>query len=188
MLADLLNRSTILAGAGCAGAHAELVELAGKLQAPIVHALRGNEFIEHDNPLDVGMTGLLGFASGYYPRYYPMMSCYLWLMVGTGHFHLRRRNSDDLGRAVSHHEWQKKITLLAAHIEAALPWLLRCLSRAWSSRCSPTITGDEAKGFTLFMMKAVLGGRCDEIIDLAHQPPQESPQVVGGAERIRTAE
>src|SRR6266576_3036564 len=62
-LAKILNQSkkiTILGGAGCAGAHAELIELAGKLNAPIVHALRGKEFIEHDKPLDVGMTGLLG--------------------------------------------------------------------------------------------------------------------------------
>ncbi|MGB8404857.1 MAG: ubiquinone-dependent pyruvate dehydrogenase [Mycobacterium sp.] len=66
--ADILNaatRVTILAGAGVAGAHAQLVELAGTLQAPIVHALRGKEFVEYDNPYDVGMTGLLGFASGY---------------------------------------------------------------------------------------------------------------------------
>lgn len=49
VLAEVLNRSknvTILGGAGCAGAHEELVELAGKLQAPIVHAMRGKEFIE----------------------------------------------------------------------------------------------------------------------------------------------
>lgn len=81
-LADLLNRSkkiTILAGAGCAGAHAELIELAGKLQAPIVHAMRGKEFIEYDNPFDVGMTGLLGFSSGYRA----MMNCDLLLMIGT---------------------------------------------------------------------------------------------------------
>src|SRR2546421_3738219 len=68
LLAKVLNDSekvTILGGAGCAGAHAELIELAGKLNAPIVHALRGKEFIEYDNPFDVGMTGLLGFASGY---------------------------------------------------------------------------------------------------------------------------
>src|SRR5579863_1288587 len=53
ILADLLNRSekiTILGGAGCAGAHEELIELAGRLQAPIVHAMRGKEFIEYDNP------------------------------------------------------------------------------------------------------------------------------------------
>jgi len=82
LLADLLNRSekiTILGGAGCAGAHDELVELAGKLQAPIVHAMRGKEFIEYDNPFDVGMTGLLGFSSGYHA----MMNCDVLLMIGT---------------------------------------------------------------------------------------------------------
>lgn len=66
--ADLLNageRITILAGAGCAGAHDEVVALAETLGAPVVHALRGKEFLEYDNPYDVGMTGLLGFASGY---------------------------------------------------------------------------------------------------------------------------
>jgi len=81
-LATLLNRAnkiTILGGAGCAGAHEELIELAGKLQAPIVHALRGKEFIEYDNPFDVGMTGLLGFSSGYHA----MMDCEVLLMLGT---------------------------------------------------------------------------------------------------------
>jgi pyruvate dehydrogenase (quinone) len=82
ILAELLNRSekiTILGGAGCAGAHAELMEVAGKLQAPIVHAFRGKEFIEYDNPFDVGMTGLLGFSSGYHA----MMNCEVLLMLGT---------------------------------------------------------------------------------------------------------
>jgi len=59
------RRVTILAGAGVADAHDEVVALADVLGAPIVHALRGKEFIEYDNPFDVGMTGLLGFASGY---------------------------------------------------------------------------------------------------------------------------
>src|SRR5437879_4730477 len=82
LLADLLNRSneiTILGGAGCAGAHDELIELASKLQAPIVHALRGKEFIEYDNPFDVGMTGLLGFPSGYVA----IMNSEVLLMIGT---------------------------------------------------------------------------------------------------------
>jgi pyruvate dehydrogenase (quinone) len=82
LLAKVLNgskRTTILAGAGCAGAHTELIELAGKLKAPIVHAMRGKEFIEYDNPFDVGMTGLLGFSSGYYA----MMNCEVLLMIGT---------------------------------------------------------------------------------------------------------
>ena len=66
--AELLNgakRVTILAGAGVEGAHEQVVALADRLAAPIVHALRGKEFIEYDNPFDVGMTGLLGFASGF---------------------------------------------------------------------------------------------------------------------------
>jgi pyruvate dehydrogenase (quinone) len=82
LLAVLLNRSnkvTILGGAGCAGAHDELIELASKLQAPIVHALRGKEFIEYDNPFDVGMTGLLGFSSGYVA----IMNSEVLLMIGT---------------------------------------------------------------------------------------------------------
>jgi pyruvate dehydrogenase (quinone) len=81
-LAKLLNgahRVTIFGGAGCAGAHAELVEVARQLNAPIVHALRGKEFIEYDNPFDVGMTGLLGFSSGYHA----MMACDVLLMIGT---------------------------------------------------------------------------------------------------------
>jgi pyruvate dehydrogenase (quinone) len=81
-LAKILNGSktiTILGGAGCAGAHTELIELASKLNAPIVHAMRGKEFIEYDNPFDVGMTGLLGFSSGYHA----MMNCDLLLMIGT---------------------------------------------------------------------------------------------------------
>jgi pyruvate dehydrogenase (quinone) len=81
-LAKLLNKSkktTIFGGAGCAGAHSELIALAGKLNAPIVHAMRGKEFIEYNNPFDVGMTGLLGFSSGYHA----MMNCDVLLMIGT---------------------------------------------------------------------------------------------------------
>jgi pyruvate dehydrogenase (quinone) len=81
-LALILNNSkktTIFGGAGCAGAHDKLIELAGKLKAPIVHAMRGKEFIEYDNPFDVGMTGLLGFSSGYHA----MMNCDVLLMIGT---------------------------------------------------------------------------------------------------------
>ena len=81
-LAHLLNggsRVTLFCGAGCAGAHEQVVELASKLKAPIVHALRGKEHLEYDNPFDVGMTGLVGFASGYRA----MKSCDVLLMLGT---------------------------------------------------------------------------------------------------------
>jgi len=80
--ADLLNgarRVTILAGAGCAGAHDEVTQLAGALKAPVVHALRGKDLVEYDNPYDVGMTGLIGFSSGYRA----MEHCDALLMLGT---------------------------------------------------------------------------------------------------------
>jgi pyruvate dehydrogenase (quinone) len=80
--AEVLNRSssvTILAGAGCAGAHDQLIEIAAALKAPVVHAMRGKEFVEYDNPYDVGMTGLLGFSSGYRA----MEHCDALLMLGT---------------------------------------------------------------------------------------------------------
>jgi pyruvate dehydrogenase (quinone) len=81
-LARLLNgskRVTLLCGAGCKGAHAEMIELARRLQAPIVHPLRGKEYVEYDNPYDVGMTGFIGFASGYLA----MDNCDALLMIGT---------------------------------------------------------------------------------------------------------
>jgi pyruvate dehydrogenase (quinone) len=81
-LAKLLNddgRITLLCGAGCVGAHDELIATAERLQAPTVHAMRGKEHVEWDNPYDVGMTGLIGFSSGYYA----MLDCDVLLMLGT---------------------------------------------------------------------------------------------------------
>jgi pyruvate dehydrogenase (quinone) len=81
-LAALLNgdgRATILCGSGCQGAHEQLLSLAQRLKAPIVHALKGKEHVEWDNPYDVGMTGLIGFSSGYYA----MLDCDMLLMLGT---------------------------------------------------------------------------------------------------------
>jgi pyruvate dehydrogenase (quinone) len=81
-LAALLNgggRITILCGSGCAGAHDELLALGERLNAPMVHSLRGKEHVEWENPYDVGMTGLIGFSSGYYA----MLDCDILLMLGT---------------------------------------------------------------------------------------------------------
>jgi pyruvate dehydrogenase (quinone) len=82
-LAQLLNdgkKITLLCGRGCAGAHDAVVKLAETLQAPIVHAFGGKEYVEYDNPYDVGMTGLIGFSSGYHA----MLNCDTLLMLGTG--------------------------------------------------------------------------------------------------------
>src|SRR6267378_1778273 len=81
-LADLLNgasRVTLLCGAGCAGAHAQLLALGEKLKSPMVHALKGKEYVEWGNPYNVGMTGLIGYASGYQA----MEACDALLMLGT---------------------------------------------------------------------------------------------------------
>ena len=81
-LADLLNgasRVTVLCGAGCAGAHDQLLAIGEKLKSPMVHALKGKEYVAWDNPYDVGMTGLIGYSSGYYA----MNDCDVLLMLGT---------------------------------------------------------------------------------------------------------
>jgi pyruvate dehydrogenase (quinone) len=81
-LAELLNgakRVTLFCGRGCAGAHEPLMRLAEILKSPIVHALGGKEHVEFDNPYDVGMTGFIGFSSGYAA----MHACDVLLMLGT---------------------------------------------------------------------------------------------------------
>lgn len=81
-MAALLNEATkvtILAGSGCASSRAELFAIADRLGAPIVHTLRAKESLETENPYDVGMTGLIGFSSGYHA----MMDADLLLMLGT---------------------------------------------------------------------------------------------------------
>jgi pyruvate dehydrogenase (quinone) len=113
--AEILNdatKVTILGGAGTAGAHAELIQLAGTLQSPIVHAFRGKEHIEFDNPYDVGMTGLLGYVSGYkaikeaevllmlgtdfpYSQFYPEDARVIQVDIRGSH--LGRRTAVDLG-------------------------------------------------------------------------------------------
>ncbi|MFB6803416.1 ubiquinone-dependent pyruvate dehydrogenase [Peribacillus butanolivorans] len=81
-LSEYLNsgkRITLLCGAGCEGAHAQLMQLCDKLKSPMVIALRGKEHLEYDNPYLVGLTGLIGYSSGYHA----MMDCDVLLMLGT---------------------------------------------------------------------------------------------------------
>jgi pyruvate dehydrogenase (quinone) len=81
-LADLLNngkRVTLFCGAGCAGAHDEVVALADKLKAPVGYSFRGKEWIEWNNPNAVGMTGLLGWGAAYKA----MHGCDMLVLLGT---------------------------------------------------------------------------------------------------------
>jgi pyruvate dehydrogenase (quinone) len=80
-LAKLLNddsRVTLLCGSGCKDAHEQLLAIGERLQAPMVHTMRGKEYVEWHNPYDVGMTGLIGVSSGYYA----MLDCDVLLMLG----------------------------------------------------------------------------------------------------------
>lgn len=67
-LADAINAArtvTLFCGAGCRDAHDEVMELAGAVLAPVGHALAGKEWIQYDNPYDVGMNGLLGYGAAH---------------------------------------------------------------------------------------------------------------------------
>jgi pyruvate dehydrogenase (quinone) len=80
-LAALLNeatRITMLCGSGCQGAHNGLLALGDCLKAPMVHTMRGKEHVEWGNPYDLGMTGLIGFTSGYHA----MLDCDVLLILG----------------------------------------------------------------------------------------------------------
>ncbi|MEP7762492.1 pyruvate dehydrogenase [Sanguibacter sp. 25GB23B1] len=68
LLAEAINgakKVTLFAGVGVRGAHDDVLALADKIAAPIGHSLRGKEWIQYDNPFDVGMSGLLGYGACY---------------------------------------------------------------------------------------------------------------------------
>src|SRR4051795_2941835 len=80
-IAAILNKSeaiTIYAGAGCAGAHDEVVSTAARLRAPMAHTSRGKDFLEYDNPYNVGMTGIIGGGAGYHA----ILDCEVLLLLG----------------------------------------------------------------------------------------------------------
>ncbi|MEU3776865.1 pyruvate dehydrogenase [Streptomyces sp. NPDC032472] len=78
-LVDDADRVTLFCGSGTAGAHAEVMEFAGLVKAPVGHALRGKEWIQYDNPYDVGMSGLLGYGAAYEATH----ECDLLILLGT---------------------------------------------------------------------------------------------------------
>ena len=100
-IAAILNKSeatTIYAGAGCAGAHDEVVATAARLKAPVAHTSRGKDFLDYDNPYNVGMTGIIGGPAGYHA----VLDCEMLLLLGAdfawGQFYPTRRR---LSRSIS---------------------------------------------------------------------------------------
>src|SRR6266705_3126494 len=80
-IAAILNKSeaiTVYAGAGCAGAHDQVVATAARLKAPMAHTSRGKDFLEYDNPYNVGMTGIIGGGAGYHA----VLDCNVLLLLG----------------------------------------------------------------------------------------------------------
>ncbi|MGS2591206.1 pyruvate dehydrogenase [Streptomyces hebeiensis] len=76
---DEADRVTLFCGSGTAGAHAEVMEFAERVKSPVGHALRGKEWIQYDNPFDVGMSGLLGYGAAYEATH----ECDLLILLGT---------------------------------------------------------------------------------------------------------
>ncbi|HEY9367720.1 pyruvate dehydrogenase [Streptomyces sp.] len=78
-LVDAADRVTLFCGSGTAGAHAEVMQFAERIKSPVGHALRGKEWIQYDNPFDVGMSGLLGYGAAYEATH----ECDLLILLGT---------------------------------------------------------------------------------------------------------
>ncbi|KOU73452.1 pyruvate dehydrogenase [Streptomyces sp. MMG1533] len=76
---DEAEKITLFCGSGTAGAHAEVMEFAEKVKSPVGHALRGKEWIQYDNPFDVGMSGLVGYGAAYEATH----ECDLLILLGT---------------------------------------------------------------------------------------------------------
>jgi len=80
-IAHILNHSenvVLYGGSGCQGAHQEILAVANKLKAPIAHTSRAKDFLEFDNPYNIGMTGMLGNEAGYHA----LLDCDALLMLG----------------------------------------------------------------------------------------------------------
>jgi pyruvate dehydrogenase (quinone) len=68
-IAEIINdgkKVAIYAGSGCEGAHGQLMALAERIKAPVAHTSRAKDFVEYNNPYNVGMTGIFGIDSGYH--------------------------------------------------------------------------------------------------------------------------
>ena len=139
-LLGLGKKIAIYAGAGCQGAHDLLLQTAERLQAPIAHTSRGKDFVEHDNPYNVGMTGMLGIKSGFHAvsqcdtllllgadfawsQFYPEKATLI--QVDTDGTHLGRRHPVHLG----------VVGDVRATLEALLPRLASREDRHFLDQC-----------------------------------------------------
>ncbi len=130
-IAELLGqgkRIGIYAGAGCQGAHVQLLELARRLQAPVAHTSRAKDFVEPDNPYNMGMTGIFGIESGFHT----LMECDTLLLLGAdfawGQFYPDKAMIIQVDRDGSHLGRRHPVSLgvvgdIAPTLDALLPML-----------------------------------------------------------------
>lgn len=103
---------TVLCGFGCRGSAAEIVELAERLQAPLVHTYRAKDILAYEHPLWIGGLGMVGSKAGLqavrqadlllmlgtdfpYPEFLPSNGCVI--QVDERPFAIGRRTSVALG-------------------------------------------------------------------------------------------
>lgn len=166
-IATRLNESqkiTVFCGIGAAEAHDELMQLCHLLQAPVVHTLRAKPFIEPNNPYDVGMTGFIGFSSGYYA----MEACDTLLLLGTD---LLNPNFAHLAEAVGMKgiKVDSASQLLSSLREALMhqgPVIVDVAVDRNELIIPPTIMAEQLKGFSLYLMKAIINGQGNAVLDL----------------------
>jgi pyruvate dehydrogenase (quinone) len=130
-IAAILNKSeaiTIYAGAGCADAHDEVVATAARLKAPMAHTSRGKDFLEYDNPYNVGMTGIIGGPAGYHA----VRDCDVLLLLGAdfawGQFYPNKATIIQIDIDPTHIGRRHPVTIgavgnIKATLEALLPRL-----------------------------------------------------------------
>lgn len=130
----------IYAGAGCQGAHDLLVTLAKKIKAPIAHTSRAKDFVEYDNPYNVGMTGLLGVQSGFHM----MTDCDTLLLLGAdfawGQFYPQHAKIVQIDRDASRLGRRHPVTLglegdVVASLEALIPLLQERTDDSFLKEC-----------------------------------------------------
>jgi len=130
----------IYAGAGCQGAHDLLIQLAKKLKAPIAHTSRAKDFVEYDNPYNVGMTGLLGVHSGFHM----MTECDTLLLLGAdfawGQFYPKHAKIVQIDRDGSRLGRRHPVTLglegdVIASLEALLPMVKEHTDESFLNEC-----------------------------------------------------
>ena len=196
-LVEGAGRVTLFCGRGVAGAHQEVLALAERLKAPVGHALGGKEWIQYDNPYDVGMSGLLGYGA----CYEAMHDCDLpvklvifdngslgmvaleMLVAGYPPYQTGLKNPDFAAMARAAGVTGIRIEDpgdvrdgLREALAADGPALVDVLTDPNALSMPPKITGEQVRGFALAMSRLVLSGDADEVVNMARSNLRNLPR------------